>query len=129
MAEFAYNNTKNISTRHILFEFNCEFYPQVLFKEDVDSHSKSRLANKLTNKLSKRIKIYCQNLLHIHKLQKKVYDKGIKSRSYALDKKIWLNSKYIKIKRNKKLKNKFSRQFQVLHVVKKQAYKLKLPIK
>ena len=62
-------------------------------------------------------------------MQKKAHDKGIKSRSYALSEIIWLNSKYIKIKRNKKLKNKFFKLFQVFHIVKKQAYKLKLPIK
>ncbi len=50
-------------------------------------------------------------------MQKKAYDKGIRSRSYALGEKIWLNSKYIKTKRNKKLESKFFRPFQVLHAV------------
>lgn len=46
-----------------------------------------------------------------------------------MGKKIWLNSKYIKIKRNKKLDNKFFGPFQVLHIVRKQVYKLELPTK
>ena len=41
-----------------------------------------------------------QNLLYAKKLQKKVYDKSVKSQSHALEKKVWLNNKYIKTKRN-----------------------------
>lgn len=41
--------------------------------------------------------------------------------------KIWLNSKYIKIKQNQKLEAKFFSPFQVLHLVSKQTYKLELP--
>ncbi len=37
-----------------------------------------------------------------------------------------MNSKYIKTKRNKKLKNKFFGPFRVFHAVEKQAYKLEL---
>ena len=61
--------------------------------------------------------------------KKKTYNKRNKSRSYALDEKVWLNSKYIKTKRNKKLENKFFGPFRVLHLVRKQAYKLELPTK
>ena len=43
----------------------------------------------------------------MHKNCKKAYNKGVKSHSYILGKKVWLNSKYIKIKKNKKLENKF----------------------
>ena len=39
---------------------------------------------------------------------------------------IWLSSKYLKTKRNRKLKAKFFGLFQVLYPVGKQAYKLKL---
>ncbi len=44
-------------------------------------------------------------------------------------KKVWLNSKYIKTKWNRKLEAKFFRLFRVLHLVRKQAYKLELPKK
>ncbi len=65
------------------------------------------------------MEVCCQNLLHIQKLQKKANDKKVKSRNYAPGEKVWLNSKYIKITQNKKLKNKFFRPFWVLYVVEK----------
>ena len=67
-----------------------------------------------------------ENLYHAHKFQKRAYDKGVKPRSYAPSDKVWLNSKYIKIKCNWKLESKFFRSFRVLHLIGKQAYKLKL---
>ncbi len=36
MAEFAYNNAKNASTSHISFKLNYDYYPKVLFEEDID---------------------------------------------------------------------------------------------
>ncbi len=129
MAKFAYNNAKNASIRHTLFKLNCGYHPRVSFKEEVDPRSRSRSANKLAEELRKLMKVCCQNLLHGQELQKRAYDKGVKSRSYAPGEKIWLNSKYIKIKRNKKLESKFFRPFRVLHAVKKQVYKLELPTK
>ncbi len=129
MAEFAYNNTKNASTGHTLFKLNYCYYPKVSFKEDVDPCSRSRSANKLAEDLRELVEVCYQNFLLTQELQKKVHDKRVKSRSYAPGKKVWLNSKYIKTKRNKKLESKFFGPFQVLHVVRKQVYKLELPTK
>ncbi len=129
MAEFAYNNAKSASIGHILFELNCGYHPRVSFEEDVDPHLRSRSANELAEELRELMEGCCQNLLHAQELQKRAYDKGIKSRSYAPGEKIWLNSKYIKTKRNKKLESKLFRPFRVLHAVGKQAYKLGLPTK
>ena len=71
--------------------------------------------------------IVCQENLHrAQKLQKQVNDKGVKSRSYALSDKVWLNSKYIKTKQNQKFEAKFFGPFQVLYPIGKQAYKLEL---
>ena len=64
MAEFAYNNTKNASTGHTLFELNCGYYSRVSFIEDVDFCSKSRSANKLAEELRELMEVYYQNLLH-----------------------------------------------------------------
>lgn len=50
----------------------------------------------------------------------------MKSKSYAPGKKIWLNSKYIKTKRNCKQEVKFFWFFKVLYAIKKQADKLEL---
>ena len=129
IAEFAYNNTKNASTGHTLFKFNCGYHSKVFFEEDVDFRLRSRSTNELAEKLKKLIEVCCQNLLHAQELQKRAYDKGVKSRSYALGEKVWLNSKYIKTKKNKKLKSKFFEPFQVFHTIEKQAYKLELPTK
>ena len=65
MAKFTYNNAKNASTGHIPFELNCGYHPKVLFKEDVDSRSKSRSVNKLAKELRKLIEVCCQNLFYI----------------------------------------------------------------
>ncbi len=75
------------------------------------------------------MEICCQNLSHAQELQKRTHDQRVKSRSYAPGETVWLNSKYIKTKRNKKLESKFLRPFRVLHIVGKQAYKLELPTK
>ena len=74
--------------------------------------------------------IVCRkNLYYAQKLQKQAHDKGVKPKGYAFSDKIWLNSKYIKTKRNQKLEAKFFGPFRVLHPVKKQAYQLVLPKK
>ncbi len=114
MAEFAHNNAKNASIGYTPFKLNCGYYPRVSFKEDVDPCSRSRSANKLAKEPRELMEVYCQNLLHAQELQKKVHNKGVKSCSYAPGKKVWLNSKYIKTKRNKKLESKFFGPFQVL---------------
>ncbi len=70
-----------------------------------------------------------ENLQHAQELQKRYHNKHAKPRSYALDEKVWLNSKYIITKRNRKLEAKFFGPVKVLHPVGKQAYKLELPKK
>ena len=59
MAEFAYNNAKNVSTNHIPFELNCGYYPKVFFEEDVDLCSKFCSANKLVTELRELIEVCC----------------------------------------------------------------------
>ena len=63
--------------------------------------------------------IYQKTLYHAQELQKRTHNKGVKPWSYALSKKIWLNTKYIKIKQNRKLEAKFFGPFRVLHLVRK----------
>ena len=117
MAKFAYNNTKNASTGHTPFDLNCSYHPWMSYKKDVKPHFQSKLANKLSAKL-RELMIVCQeNLHHAQKLQKWAHNKGVKPRSYAFGKKIWLNSKYIKTKCNKNLETKFFRPFRVLHPI------------
>ncbi len=117
MAEFAYNNAKNANTGHNPFKRNCSYHPRVSFEEDVNPRSRSRSANELVEERTELIEVCYQNLLHAQELQKRAHDKGVKSRSYTLGENVWLNSKYIKTKRNKKLESKFFGPFQVLHAV------------
>ena len=112
MAEFTYNNAKNASSGHTPFELNCGYHPRMSYEKDVKPRSKSK-----------------ENLHHAQKLQKRAHNKGVKPRSYAPSDKVWLNSKYIKTKRNRKLEAKFFGPFRVLHPVGRQAYKLELPRK
>ena len=100
MVEFAYNNANNASTYYISFEWNYGYHPRVFYKENVDSQSKSKLAKELSFDLQELITICWKNLHRTQELQKRVYDKGTKLRSYTLGDKVWLNSKYIKTKQN-----------------------------
>ena len=98
MAEFAYNNTKNVSTDYTLFELNYSYHPRMSYEEDVDSRSQFKLADELSAELRELMIVYQENLYHAQELQKQAHDKGVKPQSYASGEKIWLNSKYIKTK-------------------------------
>ena len=129
MAKFVYNNAKNASTGYTPFELNYDYYPRVSYKENIDPRSQSKSADELLAEF-RELMIVCQeNLYHTQELQKRAYNKGVKPRSYVPSKKVWLNSKYIKTKRKRKLEAKFFGPFRVLHPIGKQAYKLELPKK
>ena len=51
MAKFAYNNAKNASIGHTLFELNCGYHPYVSFEEDTDPRSQSKTADELLAEL------------------------------------------------------------------------------
>ena len=129
IAKFAYNNAKNASTGHTPFELNCGYHSRVSFEEDTNPCSRSKIADELSAKLRELMTICQENFYHAQELQNRAYNKSVKPRSYTPGNKVWLNSKYIKTKQNRKLKAKFFRPFQVLHPVGKQVYKLKLPKK
>ena len=63
MAEFAYNNAKNVSTGHTLFELNCGYHPRMLYKDDVDPRSKSKSADELSAEL-RELMIVCRENLY-----------------------------------------------------------------
>ena len=129
MAEFAYNNSKNANTGHTSFELNCGYHLRMSYEEEVDPRYQSKSVDKLLEELRKLMIVCQENLHHTLELQERAYNKGVKPQSYAPGKKVWLNSKYIKTKRNQKLELKFFGPFRVLHPVGKQAYKLELPRK
>lgn len=98
MVEFAYNNFKNASTGHTLFELNCDYHPRVFFKNEHNTYFRSSSANRLVIELRELMNIYRQNLLYTQDLQKQAHDNGEKLCSYTLDEKVWFNSKQIKTK-------------------------------
>ena len=57
MAEFAYNNAINASTGHTLFELNSGYHFCVSYKEDLNPHSKLKIAEKLSSKLQNLIAV------------------------------------------------------------------------
>ena len=126
MAEFAYNNAKNSSTGHTPFELNCGYHPCVSFEEDTDPRFRSKSADELSAELRDLMTVCRENLHHAQEFQKQAHGKGVKPKTYALSDKVWLNSKDIKTKRNRKLEAKYFGLFRVLHPVEKQTYKLEL---
>ena len=127
MAEFAYNNVKHASMGYTSFKLNYGYYLRVSCEEDVNPCCKSKAADELTEELRNLMAACKKNLPYAQKLQKQAHDKETRPKSYAPGEKIWLNSKYIKTKYNRKLEVKFFVHFRVLHLVDGQAYKLKLP--
>ena len=68
MAEFTYNNAKNVNIGYMLFEFNCGYHLYIFYKKDFDSRSKLKIVKELSSKLWNLIAICQQNLYHIQKL-------------------------------------------------------------
>lgn len=126
MVEFAYNNTKNTSISYTPFELNCSFHLRVFYKKNVNFCSQSKTSNQLATELQNLISIYKTNLEYTQNFQQRYHDKYAQPRSYVSRDKVWLNSKYIKIKQNCKLNFQFFGLFLVLHPVEKQVYKLKV---
>ena len=95
MAKFAYNDAKNVSTGHTLFELNCGFQLQASYKKDVNPRSQSKSADKLATKLKKLMTICREKFQHAQELQKRYHNQHAKPRSFAPSNKVCLNSKYI----------------------------------
>ena len=100
MAKFAYNNAKNASTGYTPFELNCAYHPRMSYEKKVDPHSKSKSADELSAELRELMFGCRENLHHTQELQKRAHNKGVKPRTYVSSDQVWLNSKYIKTKRN-----------------------------
>lgn len=62
MAEFAYNNMKNVSISYILFELNYDYHPYISYKKNIDLCSKFKLTDDLANNLRQFMIIYWENL-------------------------------------------------------------------
>ena len=64
IAEFTYNNVKNLSIGHILFELNYGYNFRVFFDKDINLRSKSKLVDKLSTKFWKLITMCRKNLYY-----------------------------------------------------------------
>ena len=65
-------------------------------------------------------------MLAAQQSQAEYADKHRKSRDYKVDDSVWLNTKYIRTKRNRKLEFKDFGPFLITEVVDSQSYRLKL---
>lgn len=97
------------------------------FKKDVNPRSQSKMVDDLSAEFCELMTVCRQNFYHAQKLQKQVYENNVKPKSYPPGEKVWLNSKYLKTKQNRKLEVKSFRLFRLLHLMGKQAYKCELP--
>ena len=88
MAEFAYNNAKNVSTGHTLFELNCGYHLWMSYEEEVDPRSKSKSADKLLADLRELMTVCRKNFHHTQKFQKRAYNKSVKPKNYAPSNKV-----------------------------------------
>ena len=69
MTEIVNNNAKNVSNNYMPFELNCKYHPWIFYKEDIDSHFKFKLADKLLAALRELITVCRKNLYYTQELQ------------------------------------------------------------
>ena len=81
MVKFVYNNAKNASTGHMLFELNCGYHFHVSFEEDINSCSWSKTADKLSAKLQELMTVCRKDFHHGQELQKQARNKDVKPKS------------------------------------------------
>ena len=70
IAEFAYNNVKNVSTGHMPFKLNYVYYPCMSYEKDIDPCFGSKTVEELLGKLQELISTCCENLNDAQELQK-----------------------------------------------------------
>ena len=76
MSEFAFNNIKNAGTDHTLFKLICRCHFCVFYKEDLNSYSKLKTAEKLFSELQ-NLMVICQQNFYYTQYQKQAYNKEI----------------------------------------------------
>ena len=129
MAEFTCNNTKNAITSYMLFELNCGYHPWVLYKEDFDPLLQLKITKELSSKLRELMILACKTFT-MHKSFKNgatIRESSPKA-MYRVRRFGWV-ANTSKPSGIASWKPSFWVFFWVLHLVGKQAYKLKLPKK
>lgn len=64
MVEFSYNNAKNVSTNHTLFELNYGYHLHMSYEEDIDFCLRMKTAKELLGELQEFMSICYENLYH-----------------------------------------------------------------
>ena len=64
MAKFVFNKAKNASTSHTPFKLNCGYHPQISYKEDINSRSKSKSVDELLAKLEELMTVCRKNFYY-----------------------------------------------------------------
>ncbi len=126
-AEFAYNNAKNSTTGMSPFEANLGYSPRMSWDEDIDPRSRSKAAVENAKHLFTLMGVCKDAILTAQQSQAEYADKHRKSRDYKVGDSVWLNTKYIRTKRNRKLEFKNFGPFLITDVVGLQSYRLQLP--
>ena len=127
MAEFAYNNSVNASTRISPFEVMLGYSPRMTFEEPVDPRAKSVSAQQHARHLSNLMSVLRENLMEAQRYQKQYADKHSKPMQFAVGDFVWLRGKNIWTKRNRKLEWKQFGPFEVVDKLGSQAYRLAIP--
>ena len=78
MVEFAYNNSTNASIDYMPFKLNGGYYSQILYEKEFNLRFQSKSADKLSKKPRQLMVVYCKNLYHAQKFQKRAHNTEIK---------------------------------------------------
>lgn len=78
---------KNTSSSYTSFEFNCEYYLQAFYKNNVNFYPWSKLADKSAIKLKEQMIVHGLNFQHIYKLEKHNYNRYANPGNYIQPKK------------------------------------------
>ena len=68
IAEYTYDNAKNVSTGHMPFKLNCGYYLCVFFEENTNPHSRSKSIDELLAELQNLMTVCQKNLQHAQNL-------------------------------------------------------------
>ena len=68
MANFAYNNAKNVNISYISFKLNSKYYSYIFYKDNLGSYSKSKTTEEPSFKLQDLMTIYQENFYYVQKL-------------------------------------------------------------
>lgn len=68
MAEFTYNDAKNVNTGFTFFKLNRNFQFKILYKENVDPHFRSKIVDELAVELRELISMCKKKLQYTQKL-------------------------------------------------------------